>query len=110
MDLSHIQERFKLVGIRVIPGLPQSIKCIVPLAALPSQGLLNFPGHSQNVFSQLAGFSNWKKALQKFGEHEASSMHREANLKLLAKSQVLVYMLNSQLSIASCIGNTGLCS
>lgn len=51
-----------------------------------SQGLLNFPSHGQNVFSQL-GFNNWKKALKKFREHEASSMHREANYKLSAKSQ-----------------------
>ncbi len=36
MDVSHIQERYKLAGIRDIPGLlhaSQSIKSIVPFAA-----------------------------------------------------------------------------
>ena len=49
------------------------------------QGLLTFSKRSNLAFIQ-DGFSNWKKALQKFQEHEASSMHREATLKLAAKS------------------------
>lgn len=54
--------------------------------AANSQSLLNFPKHVQNAFSDL-GFSNWKKALEKFREHEGSSMHKEATLKLAAKSK-----------------------
>ena len=49
-----------------------------------SQGLLNFPKHFKPAFID-SGFANWRKALQKFREHEASSMHKEANLKLAAK-------------------------
>ena len=49
------------------------------------QGLLTFSKRSNLAFVQ-DGFSNWKKALQTFQEHEASSMHREAALKLAAKS------------------------
>ena len=40
MEVSHIQERYKPVGIKDIPGLLyacQSIKSIVPLATLPIQ-------------------------------------------------------------------------
>ena len=33
------------------------------------------------------GFSNWKKALQRFSSHEKSGMHREAVSKLEAKSR-----------------------
>ena len=49
------------------------------------QGLLTFSKRSNLAFVQ-DGFSNWKKALQKFKEHEASTMHREATLKLASKS------------------------
>ena len=35
------------------------------------------------------GFSNWKKALQRFSSHENSGMHREAVIKLGAKSRAV---------------------
>ena len=33
------------------------------------------------------GFNNWKKALEKFREHECSNMHKEATEKLAAKTR-----------------------
>ena len=41
--------------------------------------------HQQSAFTD-EGFSNWKKALQRFDEHERSEMHREAAMKISAKS------------------------
>ena len=35
------------------------------------------------------GFSNWKKALQRFADHEKSEMHREAMMKVAAKSSAV---------------------
>ena len=35
------------------------------------------------------GFSNWKQALQRFVEHEKSDIHREASVKLVAKTSSL---------------------
>ncbi len=42
------------------------------------------------------GFHKWKNALRKFREHENSSMHKEAALKLAAKSSSVG--LHAQLS------------
>ena len=47
------------------------------------RGLLSFPKHQKTAFVE-DGFMNWKKALQKFREHESSVMHKEAILKLAA--------------------------
>lgn len=49
------------------------------------QGLLNpKPMKSPFVYS---GFTNWKKALEKFREHENSSIHKDATQKLAAKNR-----------------------
>ena len=36
------------------------------------------------------GFSNWKKATQRFREHEKSVMHHEALMKLAAQSSTSI--------------------
>ena len=51
------------------------------------RGLLSFPKHLKSAFVE-DGFMNWKKALQKFREHESSVMHKEATLKLAATKSV----------------------
>ena len=49
------------------------------------QGLLNpKPTKSPFIYD---GFTNWKKALEKFREHENSSTHRDATQKLAAKNR-----------------------
>lgn len=52
---------------------------------------------SNSPFLQ-GGFSNWKKALQRFAEHEKSDLHREASVKLVAKtsSSSIAAQLHSQ--------------
>ena len=40
------------------------------------------------------GFNNWKKALEKFREHECSNMHKEATEKLAARPEELELILN----------------
>ena len=45
------------------------------------RGLLNFPKHYKATFVD-DGFSNLKKALERFREHERSVMHSEAVMKL----------------------------
>lgn len=49
------------------------------------QNLIHFSSHYNPTFVE-GGFSNWKKALQRFANHEKSEMHREAIMKLAAKS------------------------
>ena len=49
------------------------------------QGLLN-PKYTKSAFIH-DGFTNWKKAIEKFHEHEASNMHKEPTLKLAAKAR-----------------------
>ncbi len=43
------------------------------------KGLLTFSKRQLNCFVE-DGFCNWKKALEKFLEHERSDMHKEAIL------------------------------
>ena len=53
------------------------------------QGLVTsaFPKHSMTSSPFIeSGFSNWKKALLKFYQHERSELHRESSLKLAAKA------------------------
>ena len=50
-----------------------------------SQNLIHFSSHYNPTFVE-GGFSNWKKALQRFASHEKSEMHKEALMKLAAKS------------------------
>ena len=45
-----------------------------------SRNLLGFSKKSEDAFTT-RGFDNWKKAKQKFGEHEKSQSHREAVMK-----------------------------
>ena len=47
-------------------------------------GLLTL-SKSYNATFVEGGFSNWKKALQRFGQHEESKIHQEAMAKLAAK-------------------------
>lgn len=49
------------------------------------QGLLTFPKRQKFAFVD-SGFMNWKKALKRFLDHENSTMHKEALLKLAAKA------------------------
>lgn len=50
-----------------------------------SQDLVTFSKHQNSVFTD-SGFGNWKKALQRFDQHEKSQMHREASVKTAAKA------------------------
>ena len=50
-----------------------------------SQDLVTFSKRYNSPFVE-GGFSNWKKALQRFAEHEKSEMHREAMMKIAVKS------------------------
>ena len=47
-------------------------------------GLLTLPKSYNATFVE-GGFSNWKKALERFGQHEGNEMHQEAMAKLAAK-------------------------
>ena len=60
-------------------------------------GLLTLCKHQKSAFLD-NGFGNWKKALQKFLEHEKSDMHREAVDRLAAKSsgRSVATLLNAQ--------------
>ena len=60
------------------------IYCYVCRSAMKHE-LVTFTKHQQSTFVK-DGFSNLKKALQRFQEHEHSEMHKEASLKLAAKS------------------------
>ena len=53
-----------------------------------NQRLITFSKHCNLTFVE-DGFSCWKKALQRFMEHEKSDMHREAVMKLAAKSNAV---------------------
>lgn len=50
------------------------------------QGLLGMNQKWSSFVSD--GFSNWKNALTKFHEHEASNLHKESAMKLAAKKCV----------------------
>ena len=65
---------------------PSSFKifCIVCRSAM-IDGLVTFAKHQDSTFTE-NGFSNWKKALQRFDEHDKSEMHREAAIKVANKS------------------------
>jgi len=54
--------------------------------AANDQGLLN-PKPTKSTFIH-DGFRNWKKALEKFREHEGSNTHKEATQKLAAMAGV----------------------
>lgn len=51
------------------------------------KGLLTFPKNKRSAFIE-DGFSNWKKATQRFREHEKSVMHHEALMKLAANTSI----------------------
>ena len=53
--------------------------------AAGEQGLLNLKSTKSPFIHH--GFNNWKKALEKFREHECSNMHKEATEKLAAKAR-----------------------
>lgn len=53
-----------------------------------NQDLITFSKRFKLTFVE-GGFSNWKKALQRFSEHEKSEMHREATTKVNAKSNAV---------------------
>ena len=60
------------------------VYCVTCRAA-NDQSLLN-SARAKSTFIY-DGFSNWKKALEKFRDHEHSNMHREAVEKLAAKAR-----------------------
>ncbi len=53
-----------------------------------SQDLVTFSKRYNSIFSE-GGFSNWKKVLQRFTKHEKNEMHREAMMKIAAKSSTV---------------------
>ena len=61
------------------------------------QDLLTFSKRQNSTFKD-NGFQNWRKALQRFDEHEKSEMHNEAAVKLAAKSSTtdVAAQLNTQ--------------
>ena len=61
------------------------------------QDLLTFSKRQNPTFMD-SGFQNWRKALQRFDEHEKSEMHNEAAVKLAAKSSTtdVAAQLNTQ--------------
>jgi len=50
------------------------------------QNLLTRPDHYSKSSFVIGGFTNWKKGLQKFSEHESSGTHHEAVERLSAKN------------------------
>ena len=60
------------------------VYCATCRAAI-EQSLLNSKPTKSNFIHH--GFNNWKKALEKFREHECSSMHKEATEKLATKAR-----------------------
>lgn len=50
------------------------------------KGLLTLSSKQENAFT-IDGFGNWKKALQRFKEHESSQGHRESMEKFILMRQ-----------------------
>jgi len=64
--------------------------------AATKQQLVTFSKKNSEAFVSV-GFDNWKKALEKFREHESSQMHQESQMKLHAIKQTSVAVqLSSQ--------------
>lgn len=73
-----------------------SVFCFVCRKA-KQHGLLTFSARQKDLFVQ-SGFKNWKKALQRFKEHEASHAHRESTQKLrLVRQPSVANQLSTQL-------------
>ena len=53
-----------------------------------SHNLVTFSKRN-NLTCVKGGFCNWKKALQRFTDHKKSEMHREAMMKLTARSSIV---------------------
>ena len=49
------------------------------------------PDHYSKSLFVIGGFTNWKKGLQKFSEHESSDTHHEAVESLSDKIQVYIF-------------------
>ena len=64
--------------------------------AAVSRGLINFSKKGKSAFVT-SGFDNWKKAKERFREHEQSQVHCEACMKLECLQQSVVAQLSSQL-------------
>ena len=47
------------------------------------KGLLTFTAHPKTAFF-IEGFNNWKKAVERFHEHEKAECHKEAKMKILS--------------------------
>ena len=62
--------------VRVRP----SFFCVVCRSAM-IDGLVTIAKYQNSTFTE-NGFSNWKKALQRFDQHDKSEMHREAAIKI----------------------------
>ena len=58
--------------------------------AANDQGLLN-PKPTKTTFIH-DGFTNWKKALKMFREHQRSNMHKDATIKLQQRLEELGLM------------------
>lgn len=68
---------------------------------MKNKGVLTFSSTQESTFIQ-GGFHNWKKALQRFKEHETSQAHRESMEKHIlmrqpsVASQLAIQLENSQ--------------
>ena len=94
---SLIQELFKAAGTNFILESVCTSKYRVYCAtcrAANDQGLLNQKCIKSAFIHE--GFHNWRKALEKFREHEASIMHKVATQNLAAKARSIG--VNTQLS------------
>ena len=71
-------------------------------------GLISFSKMGEKAFTE-TGFENWKKAVEKFSAHSGSQVHREANLKWMARGKPTIEsQLASQLAKAQMIRRQGL--
>lgn len=73
---------------------------------MKKKGLLTFSSKQESAFTE-DGFSNWKKALQRFKEHETSQAHRESMEKhILMRQPSVASQLATQLENSQALHRT----
>jgi len=72
----------------------QGILCF-HCAKAEERQLADLSKRRETVFS-ISGFRNWKKAIDRFGEHEKSQSHKFSVQQLLQQSQPVDHQLDSQ--------------
>ena len=73
-----------------------------------SQKKLQWSGNADSAFL-VKGFSNWKDATMKFGNHESSKCHKEAVLKMVTLPSTTVDVGESLSQLSQQIANFVLC-